>query len=70
MARKRKQAEAGPSRVRSQNPYFSRPPRSVQKIFTPEGAVFPVFLACFASPSLENHDFYPTAPLHGGFIAM
>jgi hypothetical protein len=59
-----------PRPVRCQTPYYSRPRRGVQKIFTPDDSVFPAFSAGFASPSPENHDFYPTARLHGGFIAM
>jgi hypothetical protein len=52
------------------NPLFFRIVANCTKIFTPDAPDFPrVFRTCHRKVS-ENHDFYPTARLRGGFIAM
>jgi hypothetical protein len=40
------------------------------KVFTPGTSDFPGVSRCFPPQSQQNRDFYPTARLHGGFIAM
>jgi hypothetical protein len=40
------------------------------KALTPDDRVFPRIFRCSARQSRQNHDFYPTTHLHGGFVAM
>jgi hypothetical protein len=52
------------------NPLFFRIMAKCTKVFTPGTSDFPRVSRCFPPQSQQNRDFYPTARLHGGFIAM
>jgi len=58
------------SRVRCRNSFIIRDCGGVAKSFTPNARCFSRVFHYFTSQSLQNHDFYPTDLLHGGFIAM
>jgi len=51
-------------------PLFFGAARGSRKTLTPGIPRFPCVFHDFTSQSHENHDFYPTPPLHGVSIAM
>src|SRR5208337_5645216 len=52
------------------SPLFFGAARGSRKALTPGTLRFPCVFHYFTSQSHENHDFYPTPPLHGVSIAM
>src|SRR5271166_3601624 len=52
------------------SPLFFGAARGSRKALTPGTRRFPCVFHYFTSQSHENHDFYPTPPLHGVSIAM
>jgi hypothetical protein len=52
------------------SPLFFKARAAASKPLTPAGVNFLRVFRRFLAQSPENHDFYPSTPLHGGFVAM
>jgi hypothetical protein len=59
-----------PTRFHEEPSLFFQAATRAPKALTPDDRGFPRFFRCSVAQSRRNHDFYPSGPLHGGFIAM